>query len=90
MSYRITKKEYTHPRPKWLTKLLFCLPPDVYCPCSTFGSARDKLLLINKTFSESALLSKITYLHMFVSDDHVEVRTNKERVIIRFQIDLNY
>lgn len=84
------KKELVRKRPEWLVQFLMRLSPDVYEAKDRLVDARRQLQTIVSTITDSHLLEFKTKLHLLKSTDSVEIRTEKERTIVRFFIDYNY
>lgn len=90
MAYKVMKKELVRKRPEWLVQFLMRLSPDVYEAKDRLVDARRQLQTIVSTITDSHLLEFKTKLHLLKSTDSVEIRTEKERTIVRFFIDYNY
>ena len=90
MAYKVMKKELVRKRPEWLVQFLMRLSPDVYEAKDRLVDARRQLQTIVSTITDSHLLEFKTKLHLLKSTDSVEIRTEKDRTIVRFFIDYNY
>lgn len=87
MAFKLSKKEFVHRRPKWLTRFLFNIPPATYMVYNGFSSAKEGILSIKKIIEDLHILDKRSRLHLFVSDDALEIKGKQNRTIVRFQIE---
>lgn len=90
MAYKVLRQELVQRRPDWLVFFLFRVSPAVYNIHDTYAAAQDSLQSIKSVLETSRLLDKKSRLRLYSDGDTLEIKSNKDRTFIRFQIDRNY
>lgn len=84
------KKEFVRQRPKWLIRLLFAIPADVYEACATSEQAQARFRAVREGIEKVKLLEINPKLCLKELDNKLFINSSKGRTYIKFYINNNY
>ena len=84
------KKEFVRQRPKWLIRLVFAIPTDVYKACSTLEQAQTRFRAVREGIDKVKLLETNPKICLNELDDKLFINSSKGRTYIKFYINNNY